>query len=108
MAYNDPYKKGRFVMNPESTGIKLTKFATKTVVGFGTSKIVHDIIKNNSRTPVKFTDKVTITAASVIIGMIVSDATEKYATGIIDSVVNWVNELQGEIKFIEVDTDPAS
>jgi hypothetical protein len=82
------------LMNPNSDGVRLTKFATKIVVGFGASKIAGDIIKNNVRTPVTKIDKITILSASFVIGMMASNAVEKYAAGAIDDLVTAVNDLK--------------
>ena len=87
-------------MNPESTGIKFTKFATKMIVGFGASKIAADVIKFNTRTPVKTVDKVTMTVAAFVIGYMVSEAAENYATNFIDQTVAQINEFKG-IKLVE-------
>jgi hypothetical protein len=92
------------VMNPNSTGVKLTKFATKVVVGFGASKIASDIIKNNVRTPVTKIDKITITAASFVIGMMVTEATDNFVIGQIDSLIEQVNSL----KQTKTEDTPAS
>lgn len=81
-------------MNPNSDGVKLTKFATKIVVGFGASKIAGDIIKNNVRTPVTKIDKITITGAAFVIGWMASEAVENYATKQIDDLIEQVNNFK--------------
>lgn len=93
-----------YVMNPESTGVRLTKFAAKTVVGFGVGKIAGDIIKNNTRVPVTKIDKITITAGAFAIGMMASDAVEDYVTAYIDKLITEWNEFRGNV----YEDEPAS
>jgi hypothetical protein len=82
------------VMDPESNGVKATKFATKIVVGFGAGKIAGDIIRSNTRVPVTKIDKITITAAAFVIGMMASEAVEHYATKQIDDFIKQYNNIR--------------
>lgn len=68
------------------TAIAVTKFVTSGAVGIGTGKIVSGIIKNNV-SPTKLIDKVTIAAASFMIGSMAAEATKKYSDNLIDEVV---------------------
>jgi hypothetical protein len=66
------------------TKIELTKQAATLVVGAGTTRIVTQVIKNNTN-PQTVTDKVTMVAGAVVIGRMAADATEKYTSAKIDS-----------------------
>ena len=73
------------------TKLELTKAVTSFVVTSGTTKIVNGIIRNNTD-PEKVTDTVSIAAASVVIGMMVGDATKKYTDEKIDEFAAWYNK----------------
>lgn len=82
-------------MNPYSDGVRITKFAAKTVVGFGVGKIAADIIKNNTRTATSKFDKTTMYAGGLAIGMMASDAVENYTTAYIDKLITEWNDFRG-------------
>lgn len=71
--------------------IDLAKKVVSTIVGMGTTKIVHQTIKNNTN-PENVADTVTIAVASVAIGSMVVDATRAYTDQKIDEAVAWWNE----------------
>lgn len=68
--------------------IDLTKTIVSTVVGAGSSKIVHTIIRNNVD-PQTAVDSVTVAAGSLVLGSMVADATKKYTDDKIDALVSW-------------------
>lgn len=70
------------------TKIQIAKQIVGFVVGAGTATISRTIIKNNVD-PEKSTNKVTVNAASVVIGAMATDATRKYTDAKIDEIVNW-------------------
>lgn len=66
----------------------IAKKAVSTIVGIGTSTITHAIIKNNVQPDTTF-QKVTVTSASVAIGMMASDATSSWTDAKIDEAIDW-------------------
>jgi hypothetical protein len=70
----------------------ITKFAVRTIVGFGASSIVHQVIKNNVQpeTAVEATSQV---VASIAIGGLVSDACKKYTDAQIDEIADSLKKL---------------
>jgi hypothetical protein len=70
--------------------IEFAKATTTFVVGLGTSKIVHQIIRNNTN-PENVIDTVTMFAGSVAIGSLVADATRAHTDAKIDEMVTWYN-----------------
>ena len=70
------------------TKIELTKIAVNIVVGTGTSKIVHNIIKHNA-TPENTVDLVTMTAGSLVLGSMAADASKQYTSAKIDEIADW-------------------
>jgi hypothetical protein len=68
--------------------LDITKKVAAFLVGAGTSKIVTDIIKNNSA-PENLYSKVTVVGAGVVIGMMASDATKEYTGAKIDEAALW-------------------
>ena len=77
--------------------IQLAKTAVGFVVGAGVSKIVHAVIKNNI-TPEKVLDKISVVAASVVVGSMAREATKEYTDRQIDNVVTQYRELKAKIK----------
>lgn len=70
------------------TKLELAKNAVSIVVGAGASKIVSSIIQNNTN-PKTLADKVSMSAGSVVIGMMVADAAKKYTDAQIDEIAAW-------------------
>lgn len=68
--------------------VAIAKKIVSTIVGVGTSKIVHDIIENNVDADTT-AHKVTVTGASAAIGMMASDATSAYTDRKIDEMIDW-------------------
>ena len=73
------------------TKLEITKLAAKTIVGFGTGKIVHGVIATNVPAGGIVT-KVTVIAAAVVVGMMASEATEKFTEEKIDEAAAWWRE----------------
>lgn len=73
------------------TKLEITKSAAKFIVGSGTATIVRTIIKNNVPTD-DITAKVTVTAGSIALGMMVADVASQYTGAKIDEIANWYNE----------------
>jgi len=70
---------------------EIAKCVVSVVVGSGTTKIVSAVIRNNV-SPEKITDKVTIAAGSVVLGLMAADATKNYTDAKIDEAVAWWRE----------------
>lgn len=70
------------------TKLELIKTAATVVVGAGTTRIVTGIISSNVPQE-KVTDKVTVPAAGVVIGMMVAEKTKAYTDAFIDEVAVW-------------------
>ncbi len=71
--------------------LDVTKNIVRFVVGAGVTKIVNDVISNNTN-PEKVTEKVTIVAGGVVLGMMASDASKVYTSAKIDEyVAAWKN-----------------
>lgn len=68
--------------------IELAKNITSAIVGIGTSKIVHTVIKNNVA-PENALDTVTVTAGAVVLGSMAADASKKHTDAKIEELVSW-------------------
>jgi hypothetical protein len=66
--------------------IQIAKGVVTFIVGAGTTKIVRSIIQNNTD-PDKLVDKIEIASASVVIGMMASNATKQFTDQKIDEIV---------------------
>lgn len=72
----------------------LAKRAASFIVGIGTAKIVSGIIDNNT-TSETVTDKVTITTAGLVIGIMAADKTKLYTDNFIDELIaGWKNNVR--------------
>jgi uncharacterized membrane protein YebE (DUF533 family) len=72
------------------TKLDITKRVASFIVGVGTTQIVNAICINNTQ-PTKLTDKVTVTAGAVVLGMIAADVTRKYTDAKIQDIADWYN-----------------
>lgn len=70
------------------TKLDLAKGVTSFVVGAGTSKIITQIIKNNT-SPENVADTVTMTTGAVVLGMMVADVSRRYTDAKIDEFAHW-------------------
>lgn len=70
------------------TKLDITKTVVSTVVGFGTTQIVHGIVRRNTD-PENIVDSVAVTAAAVAIGMMASRATKRFTDQTIDEIAVW-------------------
>lgn len=70
--------------------IEIAKTITNFIVGAGTTKIVHAIIKNNVQ-PENIIDTVEVAAGSLVLGSLVADVSRKYTNAKIDAAVAWWN-----------------
>ena len=68
--------------------LELTKTCVNFVVGLGTSKIVHTIIKNNVQ-PDTIIDTVSVGVGSLVLGSMVADVSKRYTSVKIDRAVAW-------------------
>ena len=88
------------------TAVTAVKFAVSGIVGIGTTKIVRTIIDNNIE-PETTKDKVTVGAASIVVGMAAADYTKSYTDTTIDEIVNFARTLgKAKDNLITEDTQP--
>lgn len=73
------------------TKLDITKKVASIIVGIGTCQIITAISVNNTQ-PQKLTDKVTVTAGSVVMGWIAADVTRAYTDQKIDAIAQWWRE----------------
>lgn len=73
------------------------KLATTTLVGIGTAKITKAIIANNIE-PETDLDTITVNAGSIVLGMMVADASKKYTDNLIDETVDQLKNLKDNIQ----------
>lgn len=71
------------------TKLELAKYAANIVVGAGTTKIVKDVIKNNTTPAETVTDTVAVTASALVISAMAVEATKSYTGAKIDAVADW-------------------
>lgn len=71
--------------------LDIAKKAVSFVVCAGTTKIVSQIIANNTQ-PKNTIDLVSMTAGGFVVGAIVADASRKYTDEKIDELATWWNE----------------
>ena len=79
------------------TKIEFVKKTVSTIVGFGTAKIVRDIIKNNVDCET-VASKVTVATASAAIGGAVAEITSEYTDHQIDEIVEMIQKIKGRKK----------
>lgn len=75
------------------TKLEITKRVASAIVGIGTGKIAATVIKNNHPSGGIVT-QITVIAASVVIGMMASDATSAYTNTKIDEAVALWNKIR--------------
>jgi hypothetical protein len=71
--------------------LKLTKKAVNFVVGAGATKIVHNFISNNTLAEQALPARAAMAVSSVVLGMMVREATEEFTDRQIDKVAEWWN-----------------
>lgn len=77
--------------------IDIVKKAATIIVGLGASKISSGIIKNNVAVE-SVIEKITVTSASIVIGMMTGEATRKFTETKIDEVVAAIDKARNNIK----------
>lgn len=71
-----------------SSKLEMIKFATNVIAGAGVSKVIKDIIANN--TTVETTgDAIKVWTGSIVIGSMAADAGSKHVNAKVDAVANW-------------------
>lgn len=93
---------------PDLPYLKITKKIASIVVGAGISQIVKGNIENNT-SPEKTVDKLTLYAATVVVGAMASRATSNYTDSEIDKLVAWWGEnvsskFKNEEETLELET----
>jgi hypothetical protein len=82
-----------------------TKIIASAIVGAGTTKLTSQIIANNTDTPEKLTDKVTIGVASAVVGTMAVERTKSWTDTKIDLFFDRWNKA-GETAPPTETTDP--
>jgi len=78
------------------TKIEAFKFATRVVVGAGTTTISNSIIRNNVA-PANLFQQVSVGVAAVVIGSMASEATKSHTDTQIDNIVEaWINAKKSD------------
>lgn len=77
--------------------IEITKSAVNVIVGLGTYKIVRQTVENNTQ-PKNRRDEAVVTAGSVALGMMASDATSAYTGAKIDEIIKTWNDIKTMLK----------
>ena len=75
------------------TKTDVAKRIVTVVVGFGISKIVSGIIRNNT-TPERVSDQIAINAGSYVIGAMIADQAKKFTDAKIDEIVKHWNDMK--------------
>jgi len=68
--------------------LPIAKLAVHAVSSFGVSKIVHDIIRNNT-TVVTTLDQVRVTVGSLVIGSVIAQHASKHVNERMDAAISW-------------------
>lgn len=92
--------------------LTVTKFVVRNAVALGVTKIARDIIANNTNTPDRVIDKITMVAGAAAIGMAVDDLSRNYVNNKIDATVIAWREMKQKLKEAQnettvSDSDPA-
>lgn len=80
--------------------LKVFKFAASVVVGVGTTRIVSGIIRSNV-TPKSTIQKLTVMAASLVIGSMAARATRKHLDEMIEEAIEGWKEALIELKKLQ-------
>ena len=70
------------------TKTQIAKHVTSAIVGWSTSKVVRNVIENNTE-PDGTTDKLAVTIGSYVLGAIAADASKKWTDAQIDKLIAW-------------------
>lgn len=73
-----------------------TKLAVNIVSGMGVTKIVNDIINNNTVSETTF-DVVKVWIGSAVIGSMIADHGSKHVDAKIDNIAAWLTEAKEEM-----------
>lgn len=82
--------------------LSTVKFVTNIVTGAGVSKVVNDVIRNNT-TVETTTDAVKVGIGSVVLGSMIADKATEHVFAKIDAADRWITEF----KQRKQDTEPA-
>lgn len=70
------------------TKLELTKTVATIIVGSGTTKIVGQVVRNNTD-PKNLSEQIQIAAGTVAIGALAADVTKAYTGAKIDAAAAW-------------------
>jgi hypothetical protein len=78
-----------------SDKFQIAKLVINVTAGMGVSKVVHDIITNNT-TVESTADAAKVWAGSCVIGSMVADAASDHVNAKVDAVANWLEKRKAE------------
>lgn len=70
--------------------LKITNLAVQVVAGLGVSKVINDIVVNNTNV-VTQTDAVRVAAGSIVLGSMIVDAATDHVQDRFTALANWLN-----------------
>lgn len=76
-----------------ATKLDIIKTAVNFAAGAGVSKVVHDIIQNNTD-PEDLVDKTKVVVGSAVIGSMVADRASEHVNAKIDAAAVWMQNLK--------------
>lgn len=73
--------------------LDIAKAVINCAAGAGVSKVVHDIIKNNTDTETT-AEAVKVAAGSIVIGSMVADRASEHVSAKVDKIAAWYADLK--------------
>lgn len=73
--------------------LDIVKTAINFAAGAGVSKVVHDIIKNNTD-PETTADTLKVAAGSIVLGSMVADRASEHVNAKVDAIAAWASKLK--------------
>lgn len=77
--------------------LEMVKTVTTFAVGAGSAKIIASVIANNV-TPKTMIDRITMSSASVVMGMMVGDLTKTYTSNKIDEIASVISQVKSQVE----------
>lgn len=87
--------------------LQIVKGLVGSVVAGGVSKIVHDIIANNT-SPEKLVDKVPVYIGAGVLGMMAKDLSKAYTSDKIDKYIATWKKVQAKLEEASTESETAS
>lgn len=83
-----------------SSKLAFAKMAINFTAGAGVSKVINDIIRNNT-TVETAGDAAKVWVGSIVIGSMAADAGSKHVNTKVDAVVNWFEQRKADTTVVE-------